>query len=362
MDIAIYHSLLPGGALNSLNSLKNELIKDKHKVDIFASEHNNPNPTPNKLFNLLGNLFFIFFKHNKRDKEISKYIIQSNYDLIIVFPSIYCQSPHILRFLKDVQDKVIYIFAEPPREFYEENSYDYFTISKIISRIIRLPIKYLDIINGKSAKNTVTNSHYSNRIFKKIYNKNSFTICPAMARHKPKRIFRYNDNSIFSVGMHSKLKGHEFTSNQLKMTKAKFKFSLLGFSTTSSVLTSNLFSKIKNFHLFNNNSNEQRDYLYKNSAIFISNQIKEPFGLTTLEAINSNCFVLGVNESGTSEIVRHGLDGFLYKRDNYIASTILTRFLKKKQLKYYSCTRMSWSKYSKDILSLYHYLKNEPNN
>ena len=74
-------------------------------------------------------------------------------------------------------------------------------------------------------------------------------------------------------------------------------------------------------------NDKEKDNLYKNYSIYLANSQNEPFGITSLEATSNNCLVLGKNEGGTPEIIKNGINGYLYSNINE-ARKILKQILK----------------------------------
>lgn len=365
MKIAIFHNLEKGGALNSIIYPLKYLYKSNH-IDVYSFKKNIPEKFVNNFFthklkttnNIFEHIFQILFELKNIHKKISEQINKNNYDLVLIFPCILTQSPYLLRFVNNSKNNCLYFFNETKREFYEDTSYDHYSIKKIITRLIRIPIKIIDKNNCRKAKNIIANSIYTANILKTIYNKNCTVIYPGLKPITPKKIIVKNNKKILSVGLFSKIKGHDFSIQQLKNLNCEI--TILGRKT-------NEYTKIINFAQKNNinlktihtENNKEKNKLFKKHSIYIANQQKEPFGITTLEATNYNCFVLGKNEGGTPEIIKHGLNGFLYPNDISIARNSLKKILKQKQLALYKQSVVDWKYTTNSILQLYHSLKNE---
>jgi len=361
MKIAIYHNLEKGGALNSIiNPLK--FLKKENKIDIYCFQKNIPENLVDNFFiynlkktnNILQNLFQIIFELKKINKKIAKDIDQKNYDLVIINPCLLTQSPYILRFLKN--KKNIYFFQEPKREFYEQTSFDYWSPKKIITRIIRLPIKYIDKKNCKSTKNIISNSIFTANNLEKIYGQKSTIIYPGLKPIKLKKITIKNNQKILSVGLFSKLKGHDFSIKQLKNITNKL--TILGRESDQYQKIFNL-AKQNNISLnrIQTENDKEKDNLYRYFSIYLSNSNNEPFGITTLEATNNNCLVLGKNEGGTPEIIKNGINGYLYSNIDE-AKKILKQILKQKELSFCQINTIDWKYTTNKILEYYNrYIK-----
>lgn len=343
IKIAIYHNLKKGGALNSLNEISLQLSK-QNKVNVLCPENEKPKNLFSEIYYILKNLKVI-------NQEIAKDINKNNYDLILVFPCLLTQSPYLLRYIKD-KEKIIYFFTEPKREFYEKTSFDYWKPKRILTRLIRLPIKYIDQKNCKSAKHIICNSKFTAKNLKKIYNKNSIIIYPGLKPIKHKNISIKNNKKILSVGQLSKIKGHDFSIYQLSGITNNL--SILGRETSESKKIYKLARKKKVFlNLIHTEDDKIKDDLYKYYSIYLANNNNEPFGITTLEATSNNCFVLGKREGGTAEIIKDGLNGYLYSNLDE-ARKILKKILSQDKLKFKQINTIDW-KYTSDKIIKYYY-------
>lgn len=364
MKIAIFHNLEKGGALNFLTETL-KYIKENNEIDVYCFKKNIPKNLVNHFYiykiknkkNIISNLFQIIFKIKKINWKIANKIKKKEYDLIFVYPCILTQSPYILRFLKN-ENNLVYFFTEPKREFYEITSFDYWSIKKILARLIRLPLKYVDLRNCQSAKHIISNSIYSKNTLTKIYNKSSTVIYPGLKPIKPQKITIKNNNKILSVGQLSKIKGHDFSIKQLKGIIGEL--TILGRPTKE-------MDKIKNIAKQNNVSlklirtenNKEKHEIYKKYSIYLANNNNEPFGITTLEATSNKCLVLGKKEGGTPEIIKDKVNGFLYSNLSE-ARKILQKIRQKKEFTFYQINKIDWGYTSVKIMEYYKkIIKNE---
>lgn len=365
MKIAIFHNLEKGGALNSM-ILPLKYLKQKNKIDIYSFQENIPNKSVDNFYpcelkktkNIFQNIFQILFELKNLSKKIAEDINKNNYDLILVFPCLLTQSPYLLRYLKH-KEKVIYFFTEPKREFYENTSFDYWTLKKILTRFIRLPIKYIDKKNCKSTKHIICNSQFTAKNLKQIYNKNSTVIYPGLKPIKPKTITIKNNKKILSVGQLSKIKGHDFSINQLNGITDNL--TILGREELESKIIYNLAKKKKVFlNLIQTENDKVKDDLYKYYSIYLANNNHEPFGITTLEATSNNCLVLGKKEGGTPEIIKNGFNGYLYSNLSE-ARKILKKILSQDKLSFIQINTIDWKYTSDKIIEYYNkHIKHDP--
>lgn len=367
MKIAIYHNLEKGGALNFIIEILKYLIKD-NKIDVYCFQKNISNKLVDKFYvykikktnNILSNLKQAIYSLKKINKKIAQKINKNNYDLILVFPCLLTQSPYVLRFLKNKQ-KIIYFFTEPKREFYEKTSFAYFSLLKIVAKLIRLPLKFIDKKNCQSATHIVTNSFFTSTNLEKIYGKKSIVIYPGLKQIVPRKITIQNNKKILSVGQISKIKGHDFSIKQI--VNITDNITILGRETNESKKIFNIATKKGIFlNILKTENDKTKNDLYKYYSIFLANNYNEPFGITTLEATTNNCLVLGKNNGGTSEIIQNGVNGCLYSNIKE-AKFILKKVMSQKEIYIYQTKVIDWKYTSDKILDFYYtHIKHEQKN
>lgn len=356
MNIAIFHNLEKGGALNSIiETLK--FLKKENNIDVYCFQQNIPVDLVDNFYiyhikksnNIFQHLSQVFFELKKTNKDIAKDIDKRRYDLVLIYPCLLTQSPYILQFLKN--KKSIYFFNESKREFYEKTSFDYWSLKRIITRLIRLPIKYIDQKNCKSGKNIISNSIFTANNLEKIYGKKSTVIYPGLRPITPKKITIENNRNILSVGLFSKLKGHDFSIKQLKDIVNNM--TIIGRESDESQKIFNLAEQDNIFlNKIKTENNKEKDNLYRDFSIYLANSNDEPFGITTLEATNNNCLVLGKNEGGTSEIIKNGINGYLYSNIDE-SKKILKQILNQKELNFYQINTIDWEYTTNKLLEYY---------
>lgn len=365
MRICIFHNLKKGGALIYLAELIKYLNK-KHKIDIYSFQKNKSFKNIKKYYftkikktnNIFQYLLLTLFELNQKSKKIAEQINNEKYDFVIISNDYLIQTPHILKYLENTkQTKIIFLSHEPKREFYEKTTYDYMKFNRLLSRIIRFYVKMIDKYNCKKAQNIVTNSFYSQNVFQKIYNKESFVIQPGLERINSKKISLNVNHKYYSLSDFSKIKGHHLSINAIKILPTA-KLVIAGRKNNDFEYISKLIKNIKNIKLKVNISSSNKIILLNKKTIFLCNQIKEPFGISNLEISNNNNYIVGLNLGGTAEIIDHGMNGFLSQIKNI--QKVIKYIDNKKTIKFYKNKKLSWDHTSQKLLSLYHFLKNEP--
>lgn len=354
--IAIFHNLKKGGALLLLTKLSYEL-KKRYIVDIFtySSEkidktcYNHLHYYPIKNTNNILEHLLQLFELKKLNEQITRDIDNNKYNYLIIFPCLITQSPFIIKFIKNTKN--LYIFTEPKREFYENTSFDHYYPKRLAARLARLSIKIIDKINCQKAKNIVSISYFSQYILDKIYNKKSLVVQPGIQEIKVNKYKIKNNNNFLSVGLLSKIKGHDFSINQLKGYPNTL--TILGRKSedTKKIIDSARKNKTR-LNLISTESDTNKDNLYKNHALYLANQNNEPFGISTLEASQKKCYVIGKNSGGTPEIIKHGLNGFLYPDNIYLAKKSVELTKKKQYLILYATCNINWKSTTDKIIKI----------
>jgi glycosyltransferase involved in cell wall biosynthesis len=351
IKIAIFHNLKPGGGLNHLQNIVSILSKKGFYIDIYSHQnylikniHKNYYFPINTTKNSFTQIIQATFELDKKQKQIAKKITKNLYNYIFVFPCNIIQSPHILKYLP--KEKTYYFFLEPKREFYEKTSFDYFKIKRIISRLIRYPIKIYDQTNCKSSEHIISNSTFSKNNLKKIYNKKSLVIYPGIKFIKPKKITLNNNHKFLSLGLLTMLKGHHISAKLVPETEI---YGEKSHENIKKFLPKNIFIK-------NNIEERDKNDIYKNHSFFLANQINESFGLTTMEASTRKCYIFGKNEGGTSEIIKNGLNGTLLPTKNiYKTKKIIININQKNKISFYKTCIIDWNHTINQILKVIKY-------
>ncbi len=323
MKIAVYHNIPPGGAkrvlfeeikrlsknheifLFELESTDEtfldirEFCKEVKKYKIKIREHNK--------FKRLNEDFWIITSLRIAHKKIAKEIDSQFFDIVLVHPDLYSQSPFILRYLKTPS---VYYCHEWLRIAYEK---EFRLVGKItplkrlyesVSRRIK---KQIDFENVKKAKMILVNSEFTRENVKKAYQRNAEVVYPGV------------DTQIFKEGNNKKKKqilfmGAKIDANGFLYVKKAMRF--LPQDYTLKVLDISDIKFVSDIKLSS---------FYRESFVFVSMSFNEPFGLAPLESMACGTPVIALNQGGYRETVEDSLTGYLVSKNPFeIANKIIS--------------------------------------
>ena len=294
-------------------------------------------------FDLLVDYYKIAKKINN-DKQITK---------VFVFQDSYLKAPYVLAFLKS---KTIYILHEPPREFYEPDYYHSPTIgNKIFNRLIRFPIKYIDKYLTSRSSVIVCNSKYSKNTIKNIYKKESELIYPGVNINRTKTIDANKRSwECISVGSLLPYKGHKEAISVLSKTQIKPKLIIVGNGSKQEKEDLYNYAKDKSIEIkiISNISDNELSKEYSRAKIYINCAYKEPFGISSLEAILNGCLLVTNNLGGTKELKKYFLKSVYVAKNNDIMSKIIDTLYDKKIIIPKNIDKFKWSNIANNIVNL----------
>lgn len=300
--IVVISNLTKGGAVVYMNKTI-KCLKRKYKV-----KHYKPMPyvqnSKNKLIGLLRYFFYTTIYLSRYYKKLGIKLSQDKkIKKAIVFQDSYIKTPNIFKWLTH---KSLYIFHEPPREFYENillHSDNLYQIA--FNMIFRLPIFFIDRINMAKAENIVSNSYYSKSILMKIYGKKSTVVYPGFSRIRYANINKKN-NICISVGSLMRYKGHDMVIKSIgKISENRPQLIIVGNGSSKRRLFLEDLAK-KNgvkISIYKNINDSKLVEKYKMSHTYVNGSQNEPFGLTSLEAIGYGCSLVTNNTGGTKELL-----------------------------------------------------------
>ncbi len=350
MNLAVVHNLPAGGQKKALYYQLKYLSKH-HKIDLYTLSTADESFYPVKSF--IRNYFVekyiqpkkfprsvlsIYFSLPSVYKNIANKINKGNYDVVLVYPCIFTQSPYILKYLNT---RSIYICPEVKREFYETFNRKSNNITYRLTLPFRWPLKFIDLINGRHADKIVVNSKFSKLMIEKIFRRN--TVLNYLGVDT--KLYRpYLDSStiggvhsdtsevssslsVLSVGEISPHKAHDFIIRSLALIPEKIRpFLYLVTQGGSEIAHIRKLAQENNVKLkiFLNIKDQELLELYRQAKVYLYAAINEPFGLTILEAITCGLPIVAVKEGGVPELINGEVKGYLTDRDEEKFSQAIT--------------------------------------
>lgn len=367
MRIAIYHNLPSGGAKRMLFELSRRLSRF-HELTAYSlsnAEHSfgdlrtftkdyqvhsfSTTPLLKSPFGRLNQLMRLrdLGKIQKIEEKIGAEIDQQNFDLVWVQPCQIQNSPSILQHIHKTPK--IFMCQEPLRIMYEsmpERPYDNkkSTRRMVLDKLDPLPgiffssLKSNDQRNIQAADMVLVNSRHMQQAVKDTYPVNPFVNYPGVDANFFKPLDLKKGNYVFSVGSLTPLKGFDFLINAIALLPEEFRPPLKIASNFSNpperdYLTDLARKKEVSLILEGNISDQRLAELYNQALITIYAPIREPFGLVAIESMACGTPVIGVNEGGLRETIKHGKTGFLIERDEFLFSQALKTLLVNKELR-----------------------------
>ena len=328
-NIAIFHNLPAGGAREYLKNISIQLVKLGYQIDLFTLKkvssgekniYKNIYLSEIKQPENMMSFFIIYIKYLLLIKKIAHKINKNRYDIVLIN-----------------QCSISYIYHEPKREFYEKVSVDHFSTKRTFSRILRYFLVYLEKININISINNICNSYYSREIFIKIFKKQPHVLYPFVKKIiKTKQANRHVN---ISTGITTYTKGHWFTEGMFINKHEKIEIITTKTETRAkqnNILYKPYISQKSIAHTLNTKKN------------FIANNINEPLGITTLDAINKKLLVFATNLGSHNELIQPGINGYLYPLNTNLAYKIFHKNKDCNEIK--STIIFKWDNYCDNLL------------
>lgn len=359
MKIAMFHELDPGGALYAADCFAQELTRLGHTVDLFTVVSSkapvekqgyshthlfefNPvqwsgNNWRTRLYRDSIELYHLRRLHGR----IAGQIDAGHYDVAIVHPSKFTQSPFLLSALQSTP--TLYYCQEPLRIVYDpahgipQNISVIKTVYERLSRFLR---KIIDKQNIRRADRVLANSHYTQQNILSAYNIHSYVshIGVDTTTFHPGKEKKNVD--IFYLGTKSKEDGYFLLQEALQYIKNKptIRYRIRGEPWLSK---------------------EKLRSLYARSMIVLCLTKHEPFGLIALEAMASGAVVIALKEGGYLDSIADGKTGVLVEDEPRklakAIESVLGNSIKQKKLRHNAQRSMkldwNWSRATHDLLN-----------
>ncbi|OGG12603.1 hypothetical protein A3D77_04670 [Candidatus Gottesmanbacteria bacterium RIFCSPHIGHO2_02_FULL_39_11] len=340
MKIALIHNLKKGGQHRALYE-EIKILSKKHVIDIYTlSTSDNsyfpfkdyvhkevilkfdpPSHFPGSVISIYASLPFIY-------KEMAEEVEKGKYDIAYVNPDYLTQSPYILRYLKIPS---LYHCAEVKREFYENIPRKSKIFNYYITLPFRLPIKWIDKRNAQNALKIMVNSRFSKSVVDSVYHTQAIVNHLGVDTDIFKNLSLPKKNQVLSVGTFSLLKGHDFIIRSLSLLpkEVRPKLVIVGQGGLEKNYLLNLAKSLSvDIEIKEDIKEDELVRVYNESKAYLFASLKEPFGLTLLEASACGTPVVSVNEGGASEILKNMPNAIFVKRDEKDFSEIILSILK----------------------------------
>ena len=372
LKIAVFHNLAAGGAIKALQDNLSIFKSKGHHVDVYTTDISNYSFASLKEFcdnyyiypvkrSLIRKFFFktvekftnYKFNENSRvlipysyfkktQNKIAEEIDAKSYDFVFFEQDfMFSYTPAFIENLKTLN---IYYCAQP----YRNNE---LILKKLdnSSGILKSYVDWrvrkfgkLDVKNAQHADYILCNSYFTHENILRSYGLNSkvsylgINTNQFQAQNLPRK------NIVLSVGSVTVNKGFEFIIKSIAKVDEKIrpKFIIVGYKSDKILLNylESLATDLNvDLEVIQGIPYEDLVKLYNEVKIVLFAPYLEPFGLVPLEAMACGTPVIGVKEGGVKETVKHGENGLLLDRDEFIFAEGISELLTNQEL---------WNKFS----------------
>lgn len=298
--VAVIHNLTGGGGLRVLEET-NKILSRYYQIEVFSPPTLQNSQSSTKVVKVVNYLIYIYRILPEYYKKISKEINKSKFSAVIIHQDSYLKSPTSLFYLKT---KNIYLLQDPPREFYEPIQLHAPLLADKIFNILRIPVQILDRIATKKATHIIVNSKFSKKRIDKIYGVSSHIIYPGTRINSKCKSMKKRREYCVSVGSFLPYKGHDLAISAIGLMKYKPKLIIIGSGRDSEKKKLIELAKTNNvcLEIQSNISDRQLNSIYRKSKVYVNAAYKEPFGITSLEAISNGMNLVTADDGGTKEL------------------------------------------------------------
>jgi glycosyltransferase involved in cell wall biosynthesis len=331
MKIAFFHNLPTGGAKRVVYE-QIKFLSQKHEIDLYEIETQEQALFESK--QLTKNNYSYSFQISTQSgirgriikdyrnfvtlkslqKKIAQQIDNQKYDLVIVHPDKFTQTPFILRFLKTTTiyfcEEWLRIIYEPEYAFTENVS----VLKKLYENITRKVRKNIDYTNMQCAQTIVANSSFTAQNIQKAYGKNAQVALLGVDTDFYHPLNSKKQSDILFIGEKVNQEGYYLLEKAQKQIKTKVTI---------------LSRKNNKFSL----TDQDMIKAYNNAKIVLALSFNEPFGLIPLEAMACGVPVIALNEGGYTETIHDAKTGFLIPRDSKILAEKINYLLQNESLR-----------------------------
>ena len=347
LRVALYHSLHSGGAKRTVFEQARRMAS-RHQVDLYSlssadnsfcdvrpyiresriycfeplSLFRSPFGRLNQLVRLID-----LFRLQRVERRIAAEIDQGDYDVVLVHPCRYTQSPMVLRFLSTPS---VYYCHEPLRRYhqppiarsYYERSWGRraFDRMDVLNWIYRTTLLRLDDASLKSAWRVLVNSHFTQDSVRRIYGVEPEVCYHGMDTGLFRPLGLGKEKMVLSVGALTPVKGFDFIVESLGLVPDGQRPKLVVVSNYQEAREQSYLNRLASakgvkvsFRALIDDASLVE--LYNEAAMTVYAAVREPFGLVPLESMACGTPVVAVGEGGVRESVIHGKTGLLTDRD-----------------------------------------------
>lgn len=335
MKLAIYHQLPSGGGKRALYEMVKRL-RDEHEITLYTHRdcedylsltkmvHRvvrlDAFPTPRTgLSQVAGKLFFTreIGMYEQEQEGLAALIDTKGFDLVLVHPSRYIQSPSLLHYL---QTPTLYYSQEIRRVWYEKRLRDRALgsgLKKSLNTARERRLAELDSRNMRAATRVCVNSYHSAEAHKRAYGRE--VDVAYLGVDVPESATTPTPNpdklKLLQVG------GLEPFKNQLALVESAARLLERGVETETHLVFDRFDPKYRRqvesvitqygltVMLHENVTDAALTKLYAEASLTVCLADLEPFGLTPLESMALNTPVVALREGGYRETIQAGVNG-----------------------------------------------------
>jgi glycosyltransferase involved in cell wall biosynthesis len=361
MHIALYHNLPSGGAkrllFNQVLGLKKRghtfeeyilssaeveflaitpFIDARHVFEVQTFEwYRNRIPLLTPYIHAAQGLHFQSYL-DKLQKEIANKINQAEFDLAFIHDCQFTTIPHIINHI--CVPKVLYLNSLPLSRQVRKPNNKPRSIYRVIKSLYYFPaecshrfrIHRIDLANLRAVHAILINSQYAAKWMKDHYGIDCVVVYPGIDTEQFRPLDIEKEDYLLAVGSLTRGKGYRFLVSALNCIPFEFRPKLviaanfidLREEQTILDVAKNLGVKLEIKCIRNDIEMTQ---MYNKARLLLFAPYDEPLGFAALEAMACGTPVIGVNEGGLIETIKHGETGLLVDRNPHtFASGILT--------------------------------------
>jgi len=347
MRIAIYYSVHSGGAKRTIFEQVKRLSA-RHHVDLFslssaAHKFCDARPYVKESLIYMFEPWPLFGSPLRRLNQATRTldlvrlrqvagrmaadIDARGYDVVLVHPCRYTQSPWLLHF---VSTPTAYYCQEPLRMLYEGRpSRPYAQRTRrqqalntidLTEKVYRRVLRRIDQGSLRKATSVLTNSHFTRAAIGQIYGVEAKVCYHGVDAGLFRPLELSGSGAVLSVGALTALKGFDCVIEGLGTVPAKRRPKLIivsNYQEPNERAYLERLAKHRGVETFFHTMVDDQELvkLYSQAALTVYAPIQEPFGMVPLESMACGTPVVAVREGGVRETVVDGQTGILVDRD-----------------------------------------------